>query len=96
MSEQLLDEPEPSTAPETPAAKAAAVKQPKGWALVRAIVVDGLVTLGLCWAAYSGKISWELALGFTSTALLAQAKPNGSTIETAVKAIASAMPRRRG
>jgi hypothetical protein len=66
------------------------------WAVVRIVAIDGLLMAGLCWAAYSGRISWELPVGFVATALLTQAAPNGSTLETAVKAVAKALPTRKG
>lgn len=69
---------------------------PSRWAVARVVVIDGLLMTGLCWAAYSGRISWGLPVGFAVTALLTQAAPNGSTLETAVKAMAKALPTRKG
>lgn len=79
------------TAPETPVAKAAAAAPASRWALVRIVVIDGLLLAGLCWASYIKAVSWEVPLGFIATVLLTQAKPSGSTLETAVKAIAGAL-----
>lgn len=88
MSDSLLP-----TSPETPNALANA-EVPKAYPWIRAIIIDTGITVGLAWAAFRGYASWDALGCWLAAAVMSQAKPNGSTVETAVKAIGSAFARR--
>lgn len=80
-----------ATSPETPNAKASA-----GPPLWRTLVIEAALTASMVWAAWRGWLSWDVVGGWVATVVMTQAKPQGSAVETAVKAVVVALGRRKG